>query len=99
MRQSAPVLLVQRFLQCVGEDADALTAVRVERLLPLPSGPWTHLGRAADYVREVAPSHLVQIHEIMLSRTGQESTARFLSPEALTEVPLTIVPEGDAITV
>lgn len=55
--------------------------------------------RAADYVREVAPGRLVQIHEIMLSRTGQESTARFLSPAALTEAPLTIVPEGDAITV
>lgn len=35
----------------------------------------------------------------MLSRTGQESTARFLSPAALTEVPLTILPEGEAIGV
>ena len=61
--------------------------------------PRIRLGQAADYVREVTPSRLVQIHEIMLSRTGQEPMVRFLSPAALTEVPLAIVPEGDAITV
>ncbi|MFI5567321.1 MBL fold metallo-hydrolase [Streptomyces sp. NPDC051740] len=80
-------------------DAYQVPPAPVDTLLLPTSGPWTHLGRAADYVREVGPSRLVQIHEIMLSRTGQESTARFLSPAALTEVPLTIVPEGDAITV
>ncbi|MET7985861.1 MULTISPECIES: MBL fold metallo-hydrolase [unclassified Streptomyces] len=80
-------------------DAYHVPPAPVDTLLLPTSGPWTQLGRAADYVREVAPNRLVQIHEIMLSRTGQESMARFLSPAALTEVPLTIVPEGESITV
>ncbi|MET7861460.1 MBL fold metallo-hydrolase [Streptomyces sp. NPDC005318] len=80
-------------------DAYHVPPAPVDTLLLPTSGPWTQLGQAADYVREVAPHRLVQIHEIMLSRTGQESMARFLSPAALTEMPLTIVPEGEAITV
>ncbi|MCQ4206938.1 MBL fold metallo-hydrolase [Streptomyces longispororuber] len=80
-------------------DAYDVPPAPVDTLLLPTSGPWTQLGQAADYVREVAPSRLVQIHEIMLSRTGQESMARFLSPAALTDVPLTILPEGDTITV
>ena len=41
----------------------------------------------------------MQIHEIMLSEVGQQSMAMFISPKMLTEVSLTIVPVGDAITV
>lgn len=80
-------------------DAYHVPPAPVGTLLLPTSGPWTQLGQAADYVREIAPNRLVQIHEIMLSRTGQESTARFLSPAALTEVPLTILPAGEAIGV
>jgi L-ascorbate metabolism protein UlaG (beta-lactamase superfamily) len=80
-------------------DAYHVPPTPIDTLLLPTSGPWTKLGEAADYVREVAPKRLVQIHEIMLSQTGQQSMARFLSPEALTEVPLTIVTAGDAITV
>jgi hypothetical protein len=35
----------------------------------------------------------------MLSEIGQQSMARFLGPEMLTSVPLTIVPVGDTIFV
>ena len=68
-------------------------------LLPT-SGPWTKVGEAADYVRAAKPDQVVQIHEIMLSEIGQQSVARFISPEMLTpDVALTIVPVGDTITV
>ena len=80
-------------------DAYHVPPAPVDTLLLPTSGPWTKVGEAADYVHEVAPKRFVQIHEVMLSETGQQSMARFLSPEALTEVPLTIVPIGDTITV
>ncbi|WP_269857608.1 MBL fold metallo-hydrolase [Streptomyces sp. RPT161] len=80
-------------------DAYHVPSAPIDTLLLPTSGPWTKLGEAADYVREVAPRRLIQIHEIMLSQIGQQSMARFLSPEMLTEVPLTIVPAGDTITV
>ncbi|MFJ8098292.1 MBL fold metallo-hydrolase [Streptomyces griseofuscus] len=80
-------------------DAYHVPDAPVDTLLLPTSGPWTKLGEAVDYVRDVAPKRLVQIHEIMLSAAGQQSMARFLSPETLTEVPLTIVPAGDTLTV
>ncbi|BBA97232.1 hypothetical protein RVR_2883 [Actinacidiphila reveromycinica] len=80
-------------------DAYHAPDARVGTLLLPTSGPWTSLAASVDYVREVAPRRLVQIHEVMLSETGQQSTARFLSPEALTEVPLEIVPIGETVAV
>ena len=80
-------------------DAYHVPDAAVDTLLLPTSGPWTKLGEAADFVRELAPSNLIQIHEVMLSPTGQQSTARFLSPEMLTEVPLAIVPIGETVTV
>ncbi|MFF4407358.1 MBL fold metallo-hydrolase [Streptomyces sp. NPDC001404] len=80
-------------------DAYHVPDARVGTLLLPTSGPWTKLGEAADFVREVAPSRLIQIHEVMLSEAGQQSTARFLSPEMLTEVPLAIVPIGESVEV
>jgi L-ascorbate metabolism protein UlaG (beta-lactamase superfamily) len=71
----------------------------VTTLLVPTSGPWTTLGKAVDFVREVGPENAVQIHEIMLSEIGQQSVATFLSPKMLTDVPLTIVPVGDTIAV
>jgi L-ascorbate metabolism protein UlaG (beta-lactamase superfamily) len=71
----------------------------VATLLVPTSGPWTKLGEAVDFVRAVSPEQAVQIHEIMLSEIGQQSAATFLSPKMLTDVALTIVPVGDAITV
>ena len=80
-------------------DAYFAPPVPIRTLLLPTSGPWTNVGQAADYVRAVSPEQVVQIHEIMLSEIGQQSMTRFLGPEMLTSVPLTIVPVGDAIAV
>lgn len=80
-------------------DAYHVPDAPVDTLLLPTSGPWTKLGEAADYVGEVAPNNLIQIHEVMLGPIGQQSTARFLSPEMLTEAPLAIVPVGETIAV
>ena len=81
-------------------DAYYVPPVPVSTLLLPTSGPWTKVGEAADYVRAAKPDQVVQIHEIMLSEIGQQSVARFISPEMLTpDVALTIVPVGDTITV
>jgi L-ascorbate metabolism protein UlaG (beta-lactamase superfamily) len=80
-------------------DAYVAPPVAISTLLLPTSGPWTNVGQAADYVRAVSPEQVVQIHEIMLSEIGQQSMARFLGPEMLTSVPLTIVPVGDTIFV
>ncbi|MEY9905178.1 L-ascorbate metabolism protein UlaG (beta-lactamase superfamily) [Catenulispora sp. MAP12-49] len=80
-------------------DAYHVPDAPVDTLLLPTSGPWTKVGEAADYVDEVGPRQLIQVHEIMLSPVGQQSMARFLSPEMLTQTPLTIVPVGDVIEV
>jgi L-ascorbate metabolism protein UlaG (beta-lactamase superfamily) len=80
-------------------DAYHVPAAPVDTLLLPTSGPWTKVGEAADYVRAVAPRRLVQIHEVMLSETGQNSVATFLSPAMLSTVPLTILAAGETITV
>ena len=71
----------------------------VETLLLPTSGPWAKLGESVDYVREVAPRRLLQIHESLLTDAGQQMTAWMLSPGNLTEVPLTIVPVGDTVEI
>ncbi|WP_194918692.1 MBL fold metallo-hydrolase [Catenulispora rubra] len=71
----------------------------VETLLLPTSGPWTKAGEAVDYVREVKPKRLIQIHELMLSLIGQQSMGQFLSPGMLSEVPLTIMPAGETTEV
>jgi L-ascorbate metabolism protein UlaG (beta-lactamase superfamily) len=71
----------------------------VTTLLVPTSGPWTKFGEAVDFVRAVSPRSAVQIHESMLSELGQQAMAMFISPKMLTDVSLTIVPVGDAITV
>jgi L-ascorbate metabolism protein UlaG (beta-lactamase superfamily) len=80
-------------------DAYHVPDAAVETLLLPVSGPWTNLGWAVDYVREVAPKTLIQIHEVMLSEVGQQSMLRFFNPEALTDAALTIVPPGESIAV
>ncbi|GAA2051700.1 MBL fold metallo-hydrolase [Catenulispora yoronensis] len=80
-------------------DAYHVPPAPVEMLLVPISGPWTQLGAAADYVREVAPARAIQIHEVMLSELGQQSFARFLSPEMLTEVAVGILPVGEMVEV
>ncbi|MFF2523035.1 MBL fold metallo-hydrolase [Streptomyces liangshanensis] len=67
-------------------------------LLPT-SGPWTKLSEAADYVRAVQPERVVQIHELLLSELGQQSTAAILGEGGLTGKPLTILAPGESLTV
>jgi L-ascorbate metabolism protein UlaG (beta-lactamase superfamily) len=71
----------------------------VETLLLPTSGPWTKVGEAVDYIQAVSAKRVVQIHEVLLSEIGQQSMAMFLGPEMLGQVPLEIVPVGDAISV
>ncbi|QCR42376.1 MBL fold metallo-hydrolase [Curtobacterium sp. SGAir0471] len=80
-------------------DAYLVPGVPVPTLLLPTSGPWTHTAEAVDYVREVQPERVVQIHEAMLSELGQQSTARFLGPDVLGTVPVTILASGESITV
>lgn len=68
------------------------------RTLLLPtSGPWTKLGEAADYVRAVKPERVIQIHELMLSDLGQQSTARILGEQGLTGTPLDLLAPGTSV--
>jgi L-ascorbate metabolism protein UlaG (beta-lactamase superfamily) len=68
------------------------------RTLLLPtSGPWTKLGEAADYVRTVKPGRIIQIHELMLSDLGQQSTARILGENGLTGTPITRLAPGSTL--
>jgi len=70
----------------------------VPTLLLPTSGPWTSVGEAVDFVRTVSPQTVVQIHETLLSEIGQQAMARFISPQMLTDVPLTLVPVGETIS-
>lgn len=80
-------------------DAYHVPDAPVDTLLLPTSGPWTKLGEAVDFVRDVDPARLVQIHEVMLSEVGQQSAARVLGPDMLGRVPLTILPAGGTIEV
>jgi L-ascorbate metabolism protein UlaG (beta-lactamase superfamily) len=80
-------------------DAYNIPPAPIDTLLLPTSGPWTKVSEAVDYVRELHPKRLIQIHEAALSALGQQLTARFLNPAMLTEVPLTIVPNGDTVSV
>jgi L-ascorbate metabolism protein UlaG (beta-lactamase superfamily) len=80
-------------------DAYHVPDAAVSALLVPTSGPWTKLGEAVDWIRAVKPAAMIQIHDIMLSEVGQQSTARFLGPEMLTEIPLTILPVGESLDV
>ncbi|MBS2538696.1 MBL fold metallo-hydrolase [Catenulispora sp. NF23] len=80
-------------------DAYHVPDAPVETLLLPTSGPWAKLGEGVDYVREVAPKQAVQIHELLLSDLGQQMTRQMVGQGGLTDVPVTIVPIGETITV
>jgi L-ascorbate metabolism protein UlaG (beta-lactamase superfamily) len=66
---------------------DALTVpdAPVPTLLTPAAAPWLKLAEAADYVREVAPSRVVLIHDAVLSDAGRDVHTRILT--TLTETP------------
>ncbi|WP_327180730.1 MBL fold metallo-hydrolase [Streptomyces sp. NBC_01334] len=69
----------------------------VHTLLLPTSGPWTKLGEAADFVRAVKPERIIQIHELMLSDLGQQSTANLLGENGLTGTPITRLEPGTTV--
>lgn len=71
----------------------------VDTLLLPTSGPWMKLGEAADYVREVQPSRVIQIHEMLNSEIGQNIASMLLGDKGLTGIPLTIIDAGESLTI
>ncbi|MGW8776506.1 MBL fold metallo-hydrolase [Streptomyces sp. NPDC055796] len=69
----------------------------IHTLLLPTSGPWTKLGEAADYVRTVKPERIIQIHELMLSDLGQQSTANLLGEKGLTGTPIDRLEPGTTV--
>lgn len=59
-------------------DSYHLPGTAIETLLVPSSGPWTQMGRAIDFIRGVAPTRSVPIHDIMLSEIGRRSVQTFL---------------------
>jgi L-ascorbate metabolism protein UlaG (beta-lactamase superfamily) len=80
-------------------DAYLVPGVDVETLLVPTSGPWAKLGEAVDYVREVKPARSVQIHEALLSELGQKSSVTMLGEQGLTGIPMTLLAEGESLSV
>jgi L-ascorbate metabolism protein UlaG (beta-lactamase superfamily) len=78
-------------------DAYFAPHARVRTLLLPTSGPWTKLGEAADYVRAVRPERIIQIHELMLSDLGRQSTATLLGENGLTGIPVTRLAPGTTV--
>ncbi|MFH9176769.1 MBL fold metallo-hydrolase [Streptomyces albogriseolus] len=78
-------------------DAYCVPDAPVRTLLLPTSGPWTKLGEAADYVRAVKPERVIEIHELMLSDLGRQSTARLLGEEGLTGVPVERLAPGAGV--
>ncbi|SDF77576.1 L-ascorbate metabolism protein UlaG, beta-lactamase superfamily [Lentzea fradiae] len=76
-------------------DAYFVPDAPVDTLLLPTSGPWTKLGEAVEHVRAVKPRRVVQIHELMLSDLGQNSTRTFLT--TLTGVEETLLSPGESI--
>ncbi|MER6835329.1 MBL fold metallo-hydrolase [Streptomyces cellulosae] len=80
-------------------DAYCVPDAPVRTLLLPTSGPWTKLGEAADYVRAVKPERVVEIHELMLSELGRQSTARLLGENGLTGIPVEHLEPGATVQV
>ncbi|MGW0971380.1 MBL fold metallo-hydrolase [Streptomyces sp. NPDC002516] len=80
-------------------DAYFAPVAPVRTLLLPTSGPWTKLGEAADYVRAVKPERVIQIHELMLSELGRQSTANLLGEKGLTGTPIDLLEPGTTVQV
>ncbi|MGX1682726.1 MBL fold metallo-hydrolase, partial [Streptomyces althioticus] len=80
-------------------DAYSVPDAPVRTLLLPTSGPWTKLGEAADYVRAVKPERVVEIHELMLSDLGRQSTANLLGENGLTGIPIERLEPGADVQV
>jgi L-ascorbate metabolism protein UlaG (beta-lactamase superfamily) len=79
-------------------DAYFAPEATVDTLLLPTSGPWMKIGEAADYVREVRPNRVVQIHEMLLSDIGLSLASMLLGEKGLTGKPLEAIPTGESLT-
>jgi L-ascorbate metabolism protein UlaG (beta-lactamase superfamily) len=75
---------------------DALTVPDrpVETLLLPINAPWCKVGETADYVREVRPEHVVDVHDGLLSEIGVDLYGRVLG--ALTDTDRRHLVSGEA---
>jgi L-ascorbate metabolism protein UlaG (beta-lactamase superfamily) len=72
-------------------DAFTLPGRPVDTVLLPVHAPWSKIQEVVDYVREVAPSHALTVHDSLLNDTGRSLVTRLLSgsgllPEGLYEV-------------
>ncbi|WP_349428771.1 MBL fold metallo-hydrolase [Microbacterium sp. LWS13-1.2] len=80
-------------------DSYALPGVPVETLLMPTSGPWTSIRQAVDFIRGVAPTRAIQIHELELSEVGREYALYFLGVDGVGGVPISDLPYGESVEV
>jgi len=78
-------------------DSYFVPEIAVDTLLVPTSGPWAKLEESVDFVRSVAPSRTIQIHDLMLSDVGRQSFAQFIGD--LTGIPLETLETGQSVTV
>lgn len=69
----------------------------VRTLLVPVSGPWTKIGEAIDFIRVIAPSRSIAVHEVMLSEIGIRSADRFLGADGPTGTPISMLAPGESI--
>jgi L-ascorbate metabolism protein UlaG (beta-lactamase superfamily) len=80
-------------------DAYHVPQVPVSTLLLPTSGPWMKFGEAIDYVTAVQPHQVVQIHEALLSETGQIAAGTLLGEKGPTGIPLAMIPVRQSLTI
>jgi L-ascorbate metabolism protein UlaG (beta-lactamase superfamily) len=77
-------------------DSYAAPGVPVETLLVPTGGPWAKLGETVEFIRAVAPTRTIQIHELPLSELGRAASAQIAG--GLTGLTLTTLANGESIT-
>jgi L-ascorbate metabolism protein UlaG (beta-lactamase superfamily) len=80
-------------------DAYHVPKAPVTTLLLPTSGPWMKFGEAIDYVHAVQPQQTVQIHELLLSETGQKAAGALLGDKGPTRIPMATIAVGQSLTV
>jgi L-ascorbate metabolism protein UlaG (beta-lactamase superfamily) len=80
-------------------DAYHVPKAPVTTLLLPTSGPWMKFGETIDYVRAVQPQQTMQIHESLLSETGQKAAGSLLGDKGPTRIPMVTVAVGQSLTV
>ena len=80
-------------------DAYHVPEADVTTLLLPTSGPWMKFSEAIDYVLAVKPEQTVQIHESLLSETGQKAAGALLGEKGPARIPMAAIAVGQSLTV